>query len=149
MIWPPLSGFKDWRANWGIKQQKFPSTIVKLSSLFGFSKSRIVRVPPPGNSESRGQRQICCRMSTVATYAAAGAGLVFVGLYLVRWELLKYSSIQSYFNKKARKGKSRVCWTFQKWLSSSDQNNKQLKCKLDPVGSTVCYEMLKLCTGSV
>ena len=47
-------------------------------------KDHIVSIPLPGNSESRGQRQICCRMSTVATYAAAGAGLVFVGLYLVR-----------------------------------------------------------------
>ena len=52
-------------------------------------------------------------------------------------------------HQEARKGKSRVCWTFQKWLSSPDQNNKQLKCKLDPVGSTVRYEMMKLCTGSV
>ena len=61
---------------------KIPFFIVEL---FRFSKSHIVGVPPPGNSESMGQRQIsCCRMSTVATYAAAGAGLVFVGLYLVR-----------------------------------------------------------------
>ena len=82
LSWIPQSGFKDWRANWGMKQQKFPFTIVEL---FRFSKSHIVRIPPPGNPESRGQRHIsCCRMSTVATYAAAGAGLVFVGLYLVR-----------------------------------------------------------------
>ena len=45
----------------------------------------------------------------------------------------------------------RRLYLLTKWSTNKEDDTFKIKtkCKLDPVGSTVRYEMMKLCTGSV